>query len=213
MPKITTHNIKVDGQVIILDILYNSKNLFYTKGIPEAVKEIAYENRITFSGEREQDLIKKIDEAVKAYHEAKKKMRKVIVYSIEIGRNLVMERNTDECRFQSYQGYQSWVPEALTNHHHDQLDGKGFTIDWEILYQVSDGNKTVYYRINGDDTLGSSTHIKQNFVIDWTEEREKTFKAIDEALKKLVQKIAPILGDIEVFTNLLDSGIKLLPEV
>ncbi|PKN36720.1 MAG: hypothetical protein CVU62_13380 [Deltaproteobacteria bacterium HGW-Deltaproteobacteria-2] len=213
MPKITTHRIKVDGQIVILDILYNSKKEFHAKGIPDPVRQIACEKNIFFTGEREQDLIKKIDEAVKAYHEAKKKMRKVIVYSIELGRDLVMEKNTDEYRFQSYQGYQSWVPEALTNHHHDQLDGKGFTIDWGILYQVSDDNKTVYYRINGDDTLGNSTYIKQNFVIDWTEEREKTFKAIDEALKKLVQKIAPVLGDIEVFTNLLDSGIKLLPEV
>ena len=209
MPKITQKKVTIDGKLYLVDILYNEKNDFHAKGLPEHIKTFAFENKISLGGHKTLDnLTKSIDSSIKGYHEAKQKIRKVLSYSIAIGTALLMNQD-EECRFQRFNNYQEWVPQSLRDTRSSNLSDKGFTIGWEVLYEIDNGNKILYYKINSDGSIGYSA-LREDFVIDWTQERENSFKAIDSSLQELVKKIALILGDAKATAQLLDSGLKLL---
>jgi hypothetical protein len=88
----------------------------------------------------------------------------------------------------------------------------GFSIEWESLWEMKE-NGLKYKPVAEDGGVGVGERCVDGWVIlDWTPDREKSLKAIDEALEGLAEKVSGIFYEPETLTKLLDSGRKLIGE-
>lgn len=209
MPRIGKDIYLICGEHIAVETYYSRKKGFYPKGLPAEVATFCDRRLSGFSNESALD--DAIREALHKYHSFKKQARKVIAFHVILSTPLGMVKDGPG----SYCGHKGWVPDnmkrgslrgesGLTD-----VDGYGFLISWQILFEEK-AAKVNYYDVCEDGTKGFKEHIGHRQVIDWTPEREASFKEIDNSLEEMVKKIAAVFGNEKKILGMLDSGVKLL---
>lgn len=197
MPKIATMPYRINGELVQVGIYYGRENGFYAKGLPEVVTRMDVSVR---GHKTEDELLRAIQKAIYEYHEVIKSKRKVIVYKISLGTDTLMNRVTRgewRGRKAAFANLTCTCPSFST--------GKGFSFEWSVLWEVTQGERH-YFGVEEDDSLGRSTYVgKEQLVIEWTPEREAGLIEIDNSLDRLAERVASILGRPETFTALLDN--------
>lgn len=205
MPKIGKRGFKISNRIHELDIYYRSKDkIFYFNRIHELFPEVIRLSGFTNSARTEDELVFALISALETYHKLIEKRRKVIAYKFLVAGGTA-QINTPMKSGGTAIRRKPWAKNlGVFGHPEDQ----GFSIRYEILYEIT--GKEVEYRDLDGYLFRMPLHDNSWIIIDYTEEREKAFDEINEAIERMVSRISAIVSDTKEFTNLLDKGLKLL---
>jgi hypothetical protein len=205
MPKIFSTYIIVESVRIEIDVHYTHGKGFYAKKIPDSVLKFC---NCTFSGfDTEGELLEHIRISLINYHESIKNIKKVIIYSLQMSTDVYMNKENRG----SWHGYKPWVDhEKFIEYNRcltSSINGYGFSIIWDVLYQVK-SKDTKYYVIDNNGSIGFESRIHEASweIIDWTVEREQAFIDIDKSIEELVKKISLFLGNSEKLCLAIDNN-------
>ena len=195
-----------------MTLFIHEQNGFSLKGFPTKITDITEGSYGFFQTELELKAF--YDKRVEEYHRLIETQKKVIMYSIFMPTGKIMNRT----RYGMFEGRQSWIPKRMQ--HKISSDGIpdlgfGFIISFRIVVRV-DGKQTKYFDTDYmSDTLKmkSETHVKkEEFEIEWNEQREAFFKSMELQADIMTKKITEFLAKEEgELLQILDSGnVKLL---
>lgn len=219
MPKVSKITKHVLGELVTWDVYYNMTKKFHLKDFPQEIRMVSSFDMTHHDTELSLDKV--ITEALSVYHGAQRSKKKVITYKIGLTNSMYMKRRKDY-----FDGDLPWV-EALKidsskicNIHFGDSDGDAIGLQWDVLWCVQ-GERTEYYGLRekanipddlrDDGELGYKTSPdRDDYIIDWTPEREEALKEISKALRKLGRRIAEVVLVHDKMITLLDSGTKLL---
>jgi hypothetical protein len=137
-------------------------------------------------------VIKQVEAMCKAFTESLKTERKVIVY---------------ELSYFTKKKSQNW-------HTYRSFDGVGVAVTWSIAYETKIGSEVEYdknpqlQRAPGE--RGYLRLDEDQEVIEWTQDREDFFKAVDAAVEGVVAKMRRVMGKKKTLLELADRRGPLL---
>jgi len=214
MPKIgQTESVFVLGERKRFTIFYSQKRGFYLKDFPQKIIDVT--DAHMYSIHTEGELAVWLRNTLNKYHALVKKQRKVIVYHIGCTTEALMHKESPG----HYIGTQSWLPrDAKVKLGQLQMvdgfraPGMGIAVSHEVLMEVQ-GEQTVYYDIDGGGNItghGVRKRETHNLLIDWSEEAENWFIALEAAIHELVKRIASPLLFPENVQQIISNNTVLL---
>lgn len=190
MPKLRFIDEKIGGEYVRLELWYNTRERYFEiKGLePKVISISEFDNKEN----TEAELLKRLDEAIKVYHERIKTERDLIVITFRVsaetkkvkGENGKIEKDK---RF----------PEKVLSEYGS--DGHGFNIGFERVSKVQSNKIKVFKwkkKENGEWEKSQyyNTERNQDIEIEFTEDRYAFFERMAEKLKEQALKIALFLS-------------------
>lgn len=203
MPKIGKGNFTIKNEHIDLEIWYSSKLGFYYKDLPEEFKALTKFHERRF--EKENDLRNTFLCTLEEYHKQITKQRKVIIYRLYGSSEMVMNKNGDL----SYSGTKAGVSKKFSTP--DGLNDVRylFGFSYDVVIEFS-GRTIEFHRIMPDGSIRQNPYrrdtSRNEYIIDWTPEREKFFKDLQSNLQNLIGMVS-VFFDQDNLLELMDSGI------
>lgn len=212
MPRVSYVDVTIRGQLVRVDIHYNSKEMFHVKIFDKEVKEMLMPELKRFK--TEDQLVKVIKDVLFEFHRIKSTIEKVIVFKVCASDAIVENKDPD--------GYGGKRKRWAKNLQISQIYGDdlfAFGLEWQVAFRVhSDGTK--YYQpkkkrqlddFHEEDALGHSFDLDdESSVIAWTAEREDALNVICESLSEMAKKAILVLTNADKTLKMLDTKQKLL---
>ena len=203
MPKVSSFYVKIDNELLKVDIHYNQKKKFHITSFNDNVLSITDE-RLPSHIDTEDKLKNHIHGMVNAYHDKTANSKKVIGFKLFGSNEITMNKVDDH----SFSGRRKGIYKTV------ESEGEGYSIGFEylILLETTKNGKR-YNEINSDGSIGYDRDYirhKEWIIIDWTAEREEAFKQLAEGMYNLMVKICSALGDEHKAIQFIDSKVKLL---
>jgi exo-beta-1,3-glucanase (GH17 family) len=208
MPKVSSATFIIDGKHQKFDIYYSKKDQFEIKGFPAEIIELGKpEDRgvygITRGWQTENELVNNFQSIIKLYHNKKATSKKVILFYLSATADIAMNKVSNG----GYVGRKAGIHPDVRS---QQDRGWGLTIQYYVAMR-SENNGTRYNWIDDDGIIRSTITVTRDMQeIEWTPQREQTFRDICAAMEKMVMKISDTMYDQKKLFQLLDSGAKLL---
>ena len=205
MPKIATHETKIDGKYVKFEVWYNQKKGFYFKDFPMEVWSIAGYHHVpdVYS---EHELYTLLQSCLHKYHEAKKHQKKVILVDMRLGIDYIANRHGEG----SWIGIKNISLDLYRRIKHDLGNGntRGIQFDYKILYQVEDNGEALH-SINPNGTVGgkhTNRSVNSSIIMEYTPERQEFMDSVKDAFDVLARKL------IDFFDKDMSEVIKSIDE-
>lgn len=197
MPKVGSEPFRIKGKETRFDLMYSKKEGFYYKGFPLDVYNLtdthAYYNT-------EASLKSATDMALFKYHKIISESKRVILYTISAPVGKVMNR-TDYGRYEGFKSELGNIAKKIgrAGNHYD--NSFGFTMSWRTVLR-EESNGVTYYDAktleNMPDAPRRRTHkTQEEFEIEWSQEREDFFVALDSKMDKLFMQVVAFFSKPE----------------
>ena len=193
------------------DIWYDSKKMFHVRDFPAHLHEFTSDINTGWYASQ-QELENAIYSKLNKYYESKNEERKVIIFSVELGKWLTYERT----------GLGSWtgkrdIPDMFKPAGFSESTDCGLSFEWGI-YMEYKGKETKYAEHftdkHGNVHKQSDTYLinigDKMQIIDWTPERELFFRDMEKAMNNLGQMFIEFFSNKELMLQAMDNGVKLL---
>jgi len=210
MPKIGTTMITVKNKMTSFDVYYTQKEGFYLKDFPAEILKFSREG---YKPRQDSEHNMKVwyMSTTKLYHDALKKIRKVIAVKLQLSMMYTHKKTSDNSwkhredinsKFSSktsFDGSDSWKHQMR--------------FDFQILF-IEERDEVVdsYFMCNPDGTIGHRTGERDvSFLLDYSEERLAFCQSIENNLIQLAEKFIQFFQQpIDELTKAIDTGGKLL---
>lgn len=183
-------------------LYYSQKNNFHIRGIPDDFKKLT--EFMPDGYETEAVLRETLRCAIETAKEKLKSKRKVIIFIISASAELGMNKTGPG----QFQGYKKGISDSIGFTGYGS-NGAVLSVEYQTLFEISDGVKKEYYKINDNDSIGFRANFSshQSTIIDWTQEREDFFRSIYKSMSGLLLKLSGFFfsRDIDTVLKAIDS--------
>lgn len=208
MPKIGKVHKTIDGKLTELEVYFKKGDGFTIKNWPESVANVT-DVRMGSGPDTYDELIHKVDEALKKYHDITATSRMVILYSVRA-------HGTMGWKHGSFDSFGSWsgrndIPNWMVGLSPNHGAGNGICIEFYIAKEVVKNGKPEYSKrriSNGEEKWSSFSKADDKFkAMEWTEQREKFFVDLELSMIKMASACIAFFSTTEdSLSNLIDTS-------
>lgn len=203
MAKVDSVSVQYKGRTFTFEVHFAKSSLFYIRDVPGDIIEFgAFENR----NETLHGCINAFRTAVKKAEDYAQKVNKVILVDFTIASQMIGTPTADG-RGQSINTRDPLY--RFCADFNSRMPGYGFTIDYRVVLEVTNGEERRYYRLGTQDTTYArgALHVnKSETPIPFSPEAVESLERIKGSLKEMVVNISGFFKDADTLGAALESG-------